>query len=165
MNPSKKKVNFSDTEVSPSSTTAQTQSWSSYLHVAAPLRFPFQQGIQDSPAGLLSSRVIPTHHIVGRPDSLEKLNINILTIAVVGDVAQVQIHREAWGYRGGLGRFCGAWSFSKQRQSRGHSNVNKPVPNTPSPLHPLSLPTNSQAGPLEHTKRCPYVHLLYPSNQ
>lgn len=37
----------------------------SYLHVAAPLGLPFQQGIQDSPAGLLGSRVIPTHHVVG----------------------------------------------------------------------------------------------------
>lgn len=68
----------------------------SYLHVAAPLGLPFQQGIQDSPAGLLGSRVIPTHHVVGRPHSLEKFDIDILTIAVVGNIAQVQVHRWAW---------------------------------------------------------------------
>lgn len=65
----------------------QTLSWNSYLHVAAPLGFPFQQGIQDSPAGLLSSRVVPTHHVVGRPHSLEKFNVDILTIAMVGNIA------------------------------------------------------------------------------
>lgn len=76
----------------------QTPSWNSYLHVAAPLGFPFQQGIQDSPAGLLSSRVVPTHHIVGRPHSLEKFHVDILTIAMVGNIAQVQVHRGAWGH-------------------------------------------------------------------
>lgn len=91
----------------------QTLLRSSHLHVAAPLSLSFQQSVQDSPAGLLSSRVIPTHHVVGRPYSLEKFHINILTIAVVRNVAQVQIHREAWGHSGGLGCLGSSWSLGK----------------------------------------------------
>lgn len=125
----------------------QTLSWGSYLHVAAPLGFPFQQGIQDSPAGLLSSRVIPTHHVVGWPHSLEKFDINILTIAVIGNIAQVQIHRGAWRHSWGLGRLGVSWSFGKQTKRKARVTEMRR-----DPLVRYSFPTHPQEGPAGYAK-------------
>lgn len=102
----------------PSSKASQMGALCSYLHVASPLSLPFQQGIQDSPAGLLGGRVIPTHHVVRWPHSLEKFHVNILTVAVVGDIAQVQIHGKAWRHGGWLGRLSGSWSFGNKDKAR-----------------------------------------------
>lgn len=68
-----------------------------HLQIGFPPALSFQQSIKDSPAGLLSCQVIAADHIVGGTHPVEKLCINILSTAVVGDVNQIHVHGGAAG--------------------------------------------------------------------